>query len=278
MNAHRSPVAAGLERPGAVPPEGVDRAALTVQRGRALRAVVAWALATAAVVATLSLGMPQAHAAETGESMKAHQLSLSAEASTEVALDTLTVVMRAQREGTDAAIVQAQLKQLLDAALTTARRERSDALEVSTGVFNLSPRYGREGRINGWIGVAELVLKGRDTGRIAALAGKLDGLMVQSTQYSLSSAARDQHQGALTAQAIRQFRQRAGEMSEQFGYRGYTLVEAQVTRLESEEGGRPPIMLMKAAAAPMADAVPLPTEGGKGRLGVTVQGTIRMTP
>ena len=34
----------------------------------------------------------------------------------------------------------------------------------------------------------------------------------------------------------------------------------------------------EAAAAPMADGAPLPVDAGKGRLGVTVNGTIRMTP
>jgi predicted secreted protein len=278
MNAIRPRFAELASHPSAPKQDRGAQQALKTQRRQALRAVAAWTLATSAVVAALSLGIPPAHAAEGAEAARAHQLSLSAEASTEVALDTLTVTLRAQREGADAAVVQAQLKQVLDQALTSARRERGETLEVSTGVFNLSPRYGREGRINGWIGVAELLLKGRDTGRIAALAGKLEGLVVQATQYSLSPAAREQQESALTAQAIKRFRLRAGEIAEQFGYRGYTLVEAQVTRVENEEGGRLPVMMMKAAAAPMADASPLPTEGGKGRLGVTVQGTIRMTP
>ncbi len=230
------------------------------------------------VLALSGLTALQARAADAPEPQRAHQVSLSAEASTEVVLDTLGVVLRAQREGADAAAVQAQLKQVLDNALTVARRERSESLDVSTGAFNLSPRYGRDGRINGWIGMAELQIQGRDTARIAALTGRLDGLTVQSVRHNLSPAARDQQQGALTAQAIKQFRQRAGEIAEQFGYRGYSLIEAQVTQVENEEGGRPPIMLMRSAAAPVADAAPLPVEGGKGRLSVTVQGTIRMTP
>jgi hypothetical protein len=59
--------------------------------------------------------------------------------------------------------VQNQLKVVLDAALAEARKTAAPGqMDVRTGNFSLYPRYGRDGKISGWQGSAELVLEGRD--------------------------------------------------------------------------------------------------------------------
>jgi predicted secreted protein len=206
-----------------------------------------------------------------------NRVSLAATATVDVMLDTLTVVLRVQREGTEAAAVQGQLKQVLEQALSEARRQAApDALEVRTGGFNLSPRYGKAMKVIGWSGSAELIVEGRDVARVATTVGRLTEMAVVETAYSLSRQRREQHESELMARAIQRFRAQAGEVAKQFGMGGYTLGEVNVQTGESEPGRRP-MMAFKALAAPMADAAPLPTEAGKGTLTATVQGTVVLT-
>ena len=61
---------------------------------------------------------------------------------------------------------------------------------VRTGQFSLYPRYGKEGKIAGWQGTAELLLEGKDFALVSSTAGKLDSLTMSSAAFSLSREAR----------------------------------------------------------------------------------------
>lgn len=207
----------------------------------------------------------------------AHQLGFSTSASLDVPRDQLSVSLQVMRDGSDAAAVQAGLKQVLEAALAEARRQADgQAMTVRTDGFSISPRYGRDGKPSGWTGTAGLTLEGRDMARVAATAGRLGGMNIVGTGYAISRETREKHEAELAAQAIAKFRARAAEMARQFGYAGYVLREVSVQTSDAEMPGRPPIVMMRAAAA-QADAAPLPTEGGKGLLSATVQGTVTLT-
>jgi predicted secreted protein len=212
-----------------------------------------------------------------GDALRDNQISFASSASIEVPKDVLSVTLQATREGPDAAVVQAALKQLLDGALAEARRAAQPGLlELRTGSFNLSPRYGRDGKPNGWTGNADLTIEGKDVGRVAATAGKLTGLNIVSTGYSVSRELREQHESALIAQAIQKYQARAGEIARQFGFTGYSLRELSV---QTGDGEAPrPMVLMRSMAVVAADAAaPMPTEAGKGLLTATVQGSVQLT-
>lgn len=86
-------------------------------------------------------------------------VSLTSSASIEVIKDLLTVTLTTTRDGQDAAAVQSQLKQALDAALAEARKVvRPGQLDLQTGNFALYPRYSNKGGVSGWQGSAELVV------------------------------------------------------------------------------------------------------------------------
>lgn len=238
---------------------------------------IPWRRRVQAGMAMLALWGGGAALADSGPA-RANVLNFGTEASAEVVKDWLTITLTATREGSDAAAVQAPLKQAVDAALAEARRQvQAGALEVRTGTFNVSPRYGREGRITGWVGSAEVVLEGRDTARVAALAGRLSHLAITQAGYSLSRELREKHEAELAAEAIRKFRQRAAEMAQQFGFGGYSLVEVTVQGGAQDDGRPRPYVTMKAATA-AADAAPVPTEPGRGLLTATVQGSVQLTP
>ena len=202
-------------------------------------------------------------------------ISLSATATVDVPQDWLTVVFSTTREGADAAAVQGQLKQLLEAALNEARKAaKPGQVEVRTGGFSLQPRYAPKGGIAAWQGSAELIVEGRDTQAIAQLTSRVPGLTISRVGYSLSREARQKVEGDVTAQAIEQFRTRAMTVSRQFGFTGYTVREVNVGT-DSPGGGPVPMMRMQASRA-MADEVALPTEAGKASVNATVNGSVQM--
>jgi predicted secreted protein len=229
----------------------------------------------AALALALTLG---AHAAQ-ADPARQNMVSFQASATQELTQDLLLITLQANKEGSQAAEVQAGLKQLLDAALVEARKAaQAGAMEVRTGSFTVQPRYNNTGRVNGWQGSAQLILDGTDIARISQTAGKLNQLNVVNVGYGLSRALREQQESNLTRQAIERFRARATQIANQFGAKGYTLGEISVSSTEPGFEGRPPVLMaMRAKTAEFADA-PLPVEPGKGLLQVTVSGQVILTP
>ena len=202
-------------------------------------------------------------------------VQLSASAVADVQQDVLSMSLSTTRDGSDAALVQSQLKAALDSALVEARKAAQPGqLEVRTGQFNLYPRQSRDGKQTGWQGTAELVLEGRDIGRIAATAGRLTTLTVAGVNFSLSREQRSRVENEVQAQAIERFRARALEIARGFGFVGYTLGEVQVGN--QEQGALPRARLMAMAPGMAMAEAPVPIEAGKTAVTVTVSGTVHL--
>jgi predicted secreted protein len=208
-------------------------------------------------------------------------LNLTTTASIEATRDVLGVVFSVTREGADAQTVQNGLKQALDAALAEARRiARPDLVEVQTGSFSLYPRYSNPGSrggtptINGWTGSTELTVQGKDIEAIAQLTGKVQTMTIARVGYSLSREAREKVEAEAVAQAIARWRAKAHQMSQQFGYAGFTVREVNVAT--QEPAGPVPVMARAKVMSAMVDEA-LPTEAGKGEVTATVSGSVQMT-
>ncbi len=218
-------------------------------------------------------------------------LNLSAEASREVPQDWLSITLGVSREGSEAAAVQSQLRQALDAALVEARKAvqpgqsgQSGQLELRSGTFSIFPRYaprpggGSSSSISGWQGRAELVIEGRDTAALSQLAGRLSGLTVSRLGFSLSREAREKVESEVAAQAIDRFKVRAASYAQQFGFGSYSLRE--VTVGGGESGQAQPVFYRAAATAMSARGAEesQPVEPGKSLVSVTVSGSIQLSP
>ncbi len=202
-------------------------------------------------------------------------VSLQAQGSIEVQQDLLTISLSTTRDGSDAAILQTQLKTALDAALTEAKKvAQPGQLDVRTGNFSLSPRYARDGKINGWQGSTEMVIEGRDFARISTLAGKITTLSLGQVSFGLSREARARVEGEATAQAIDRFKTKAQEISKSFGFAGYTIREVSVN---ANDQGFIPRGRMVAMEAKMSSAdSTVPVEAGRSTVLVNVGGAIQM--
>ena len=203
-------------------------------------------------------------------------VQLSATGTVEVQQDLLVLNLATSKEAADAATVQTQLKQALDAALTEAKRNAQPGqLDVRTGPFGLYPRYGKDGKINGWQGRAELVLEGRDFARITATAGKIQTLAISQVAFGLSREARAKVESEAQTQAIEQFKARAAELAKGFGFANYGLREVAVNSNEMSPGPRPRMMAAEAKVASFSDSA-VPVEAGKAQVTVNVSGSVQM--
>ena len=203
-------------------------------------------------------------------------LSLSASAAVDVQYDVISMTLSTTRDGSDAASVQAQLRQAIDAALTEARRsQRPGHLDVRTGAFSLSPRYGnRPAVITGWVGTGEVVLEGRDMAAIAQVAGKLSTVTVARVGYTLSRETRERVEADAVSQAIARFRARAADYARQFGFNGYSVREVNVGTADPVIVQ--PMMRQRMVANAAADES-IPVEAGKATVTVSVNGSVQMT-
>ena len=181
----------------------------------------------------------------------------------------------ATRDGADAGTVQTQLKTALDAALVEARQSASAGqLDIRTGNFSLSPRYTRDGKINGWQGSTELVLEGRDFARIAQTAGRISTMNVGEVGFGLSREQRAKVETEAQAIAIVNFRQQATDLARGFGFGTYTLREVSVNA--NQGGSMRPRMVSMAAASRVASDAPIPVEAGKTTVVVNISGSVQL--
>ena len=202
-------------------------------------------------------------------------VSLSASGAVEVTQDLLAITLNATRDGADAAVVQSQLKTVLDAALAEARKAAQPGqMDVRTGNFSMFPRYDKANKISGWQGTAELVLDGRDFPRIAATGGKIPNMTIANIGFGLSREQRAKVEGEAQTKAIEQFKAQATEIARNFGFSAFTLREVAVNSHDNQEV-RPRMMAMAKGASMSSDA-PIPVEAGKSTVVVNVSGSVQM--
>ena len=198
---------------------------------------------------------------------------LTASGSVEVQQDLLAISLGTTRDGLDAAAVQTQLRQALDAALALAKQAAAPGqMDVRTGNFSLNPRYGKDGKLNGWQGSTELVLEGRDFSRITTTAGKIQTLSLANVSFALSREQRAKVEGEAQTLAIERFKMKAGEIAKSFGFAGHTLREVSINANDQGFSPRPYAMQAKSS---MADAA-IPVEAGKSTVVVNVSGSVQM--
>ncbi|HWS75238.1 MAG TPA: SIMPL domain-containing protein [Quisquiliibacterium sp.] len=233
----------------------------------ALRAV----LAALAALAAISFAPAPAAAAE---ATPAHPLlRLEAQAQREVTDDIAVAVFFVERDGPQPDALQAAVNPVLQSALAELKRDAS--LQVRSGRYLTQPRYGRDGRIEGWRVRGELIAESEDIAAVSKATATLAGRMnVASIGFRLSDAKRRQAERALTDEAAAQLYDRARATARALGFADVQLVEANLS-----SSGQPGVPMMRAAmaqgAAP-AEATPVPLEPGRSQVSVTLNGTLKL--
>jgi len=240
-----------------------------------LLALVAASLLVAALPTLARAQLPAGQVVQAVQKDPEGVISLNSSATVQVPNDWITVQFTTTKEGVDATVVQAGLKEALAAALAQAREvaKPDGHVEVHGGGFSLQPRFNAKGLVNGWTGTTSLWVQGRDMGTIAELAGRVQAMTVGSLDYSVSREAREKVEGDVAAQAIARFRAKAGDYAKAFGYTTFTVRDANV----NTDGGAPtprPLRMRVAMASSVSES--LPVEAGSGSVTANVSGSVQL--
>ncbi len=200
-----------------------------------------------------------------------NQISLRAEATSEVAQDRMHVTLYSEAQHEDPAQLAAETTRTMNNALERARQAKG--VVVSQGSRSSYPVYEEKGQqITAWRERAELRLESGDFATLSKLTGELmQDLKMGSMQFSVSDAIRKQNEDALLKDAVAAFRARAQLATEALGGSDYRIVSLNL----SSGGGYQPEM--RNFAMKSMDAAPTPDiEAGTRQISINADGVIEV--
>lgn len=210
----------------------------------------------------------------TAQADESPELSLAATVSSSLEQDELQVVFSAQSEASSAKAANEQLIKALNDA--RAKLGEPSDVNISNGVVQTYPVYGKQKEPTIWRGRGELILDSSDLSAVSAAADKLTGLLALSrVNFSLSDQARRAEQSRLIEQAAQAFRQKAQTSAEAFGYESYEILTLDITNSGEVMSPRP----MLATRMASADAAPSPSldlQPNRESVTVTVSGSVSL--
>ncbi|HCJ30037.1 MAG TPA: hypothetical protein DHV63_12270 [Pseudomonas sp.] len=199
-----------------------------------------------------------------------NQISLRAEASSEVAHDRMHVTLYSEAQHEDPAQLAARTTEAMNKALQRARQAKG--VVVSQGSRSSYPVYEEKGQqITAWRERAELRLESADFAALSKLTGELmQELKMGSMHFSVSDAIRKQNEDALLKDAVAAFRARAQLATEALGGTDYRIVS-----LNLNSGGYQPVM--RNFAMKSMDSAPTPeVEAGTRQVSINADGVIEV--
>lgn len=199
-----------------------------------------------------------------------NQISLRAEASSEVAHDRMHVTLYSEAQHEDPAQLAARTTEAMNKALQRARQAKG--VVVSQGSRSSYPVYEEKGQqITAWRERAELRLESADFAALSKLTGGLmQELKMGSMHFSVSDAIRKQNEDALLKDAVAAFRARAQLATEALGGTDYRIVS-----LNLNSGGYQPVM--RNFAMKSMDSAPTPeVEAGTRQVSINADGVIEV--
>jgi uncharacterized protein len=163
--------------------------------------------------------------------------------------DRLTVQLRAEASGPDAARVQSEINRRMTAALEQARRISTVRAETRGYWVNQERPANQAVR---WRGQQMMVLTSTDTPAALALAGELQqaGLVMSGMNFDLSPEATRAAEDELTAEAIRRLRERTDRVATTMGLQVRNIRDLRVGQAGGGSGPRPMMMRAEAAGGP----------------------------
>ncbi|MBV8534990.1 MAG: SIMPL domain-containing protein [Alphaproteobacteria bacterium] len=223
----------------------------------------------ALMLATAMPAMAQAPAAAGDDDSTL--LHLTQSATREVAQDRLTIEIRADVTGADAAAVQAAVNRRMTTALERAKAAPSVRTETRGYWVQQERPANAPAR---WHGVETLALIGTDTAAVLKLAGTLqqEGLVMSRLSYDVAPDTARSIEDELTTTALQRLKDRVDRIAKDMGL---VVRSFKALRVGNVSGNAPPRPFLMRAAAPAAATAPAPAaEPGEATLEVSVDADV----
>lgn len=230
-------------------------------------------LNAAALAAALAAGPALAHPEPSGGGPAIPELQLDAQAQAMVDNDLMTVALAVELEGPR---VQELSQRVLATLQRAAARAREKAgIEVQLDSVSTQPVWGPKGRTGQWMVRGGLRLSSTHMADLGQLASELTAEMqIASVGFSLSRARSREVEAQLMTEVAAAFNRRAQAMAGALGFKGYAIKTVSLSQAGAAPPPRPVAMLRSAMPTAEAGAVPVPTEGGKTEVVLTMSGVV----
>lgn len=151
-------------------------------------------------------------------------ITFNAEVEKEVAQDLMQVVMFTQEEGKDIHVLDQKVTERMNAAVALVKKQ--DSVAIQSQERNTYVRYGKEGKQNGWVSRAELVLQSKDSVALSKLIGELNHhLMIEKLYATLSMEKLTALEQEMTQAVLQKFEQKAKVIQTSLKSKGYKVLE-----------------------------------------------------
>jgi predicted secreted protein len=200
-----------------------------------------------------------------------NRVDLRAEASREVPNDLLNAQMSVEFQAREASDVANHINGAMNEALKIAQSYKD--VKVSSGWQSTYPVYGKNAKLEGWRGSAQLKLESANFKEASALIGKLQELLhLSGITFSISQDAMQRTENELIAEGMDAFKSRADKISKALGGSTYKIVHININE------GTPYPRPVYAARAAIAGATVQQPEfvAGENTVTMQVQGTIEV--
>ncbi len=199
-----------------------------------------------------------------------NRVDFSTEAAREVGNDLLQAQMRVEVSDQS----PAQIAKLLNTALNDAMKKAAafPAVKAASGNHTTYPIYGKNNRLDGWRGSAQIHLESRDFKAAGELIGELQtSMQLAGVSFTVAPETRRKIEDELVGEALAAFRKRAEAIRESLGGRDYKIVHVAINN-----GGYQPQPQLDRMFATKAESAAPQFSGGDSALTVQISGTIEM--
>ncbi len=201
-----------------------------------------------------------------------NRASLNVSATEEVRADTIIGNLGLKLQGKDSSQIVDEVNTRIGKAMQALQEFKK--IDTETLNYNTRPIY-QNGRHSGLYEVSQSIrIKSQDFEQFTQAVQKLQAIIdLQSVSYQLSKQARSESEDRLTRVAIQRFTQRAKQISKDFGFSDYRIVNVNI-------GGNPQYRAQNQRMSMMSEdkaGAPPVFQAGEQDISVSVNGMIEMS-